>query len=215
MPLYIYNDTDKDVQIPIYFVHIPKCAGTTVEFLFEKKLNLETFFAPNDYIKVRKYLKIPPVHFDISLIEQIFTLEKLYSFAIVRNPFDRILSDFNWAKTKSTGAEFFKKLSFEEFCSYCFNQYRLDNNFMANHIMPQHKFISSRINKVFKLEDGLENAIEEVFNDLGLKLSNHLNLPKINASKYKKIEINISTKQKIYDFYEEDFIKFNYQKFRS
>ena len=54
MPLYIFNDTDKNIQIPIYFVHIPKCAGTTVEFLFEKKLNLETFLGPNDYIKFRK-----------------------------------------------------------------------------------------------------------------------------------------------------------------
>ena len=211
MPLYIFNDTDKNIQIPIYFVHIPKCAGTTVEFLFEKKLNLETFLGPNDYIKFRKYLKIPPVHFDISLIEQMFTLEKIYSFASVRNPFDRMLSDYNWAKTNSTEAEFFKKLSFEQFCSYCFDQYHLDNNFMSNHIRPQHKFISSDIDKVFRLEDGLENAIEQVFNDLDLQLSNKFILPKTNTSKYENIKINISTKKKIYNFYEEDFIKFKYE----
>ena len=123
-----------------------------------------------------------------------------------------MLSDYNWAKTNSTEAEFFKKLSFEQFCSYCFDQYHLDNNFMSNHIRPQHKFISSDIDKVFRLEDGLENAIEQVFNDLDLQLSNKFTLPKTNISKYENIEINISTKKQIYDFYEEDFIKFNYEK---
>lgn len=224
MSLYFFLDTKKNIQIPIYFVHIPKCAGTTVEALFEE-LNFKTFLSPKDYRWVRPYLKVPPTHFDIAMIEKIFVLEKFYSFAIVRNPYQRMLSDYKWAKTirkrsnktewdkiKSNREEFFNKLSFEEFCTFCIKQYHADNNFMANHIMPQHRFISSNINKIFKLEDGLEKAIEEVFADLGLHLSKKLVLPKINASKNEEIEISTKAKQIIYDFYKEDFIKFKYEK---
>ena len=144
-------------------MHIPKCAGTTVEALFEE-LNFKTFLSPKDY-RCKANLKVPPTHFDIAIIEKIFLLENFYSFAIVRNPYHRMLSDYKWAKTirkrsnisewdkiKSNREEFFNKLSFEEFCTFCINQFHTDNNFMANHIMPQHRFISSNINKIFKLK---------------------------------------------------------------
>ena len=76
----------------------------------------------------------------------------------------------------------------------------------------QYKFISQNVNKIFKLEEGLEKAIEEVFTDVGLVLSDKLNLQKINATSEETIEINQNTKNLIYDFYEEDFKTFGYSK---
>ena len=121
-------------------------------------------------------------------------------------------SNNKWAKEKTEREEFFSKLSFEEFCTYCITNYRSNNNFLFNHVLPQHKFISSSVNRVFRLEDGLENAINKVFLDVGLKLSNNITLPKINASVYEEIEINKYTKDLIYNFYKEDFVKFNYER---
>ena len=68
MPLYTINNSATNKEVAFYFIHIPKCGGTTIENLFEQ-LKFDTFLAPKDYRAVRKYLKLVPTHFDISLID--------------------------------------------------------------------------------------------------------------------------------------------------
>ena len=211
MPLYTISNSATNTEVAFYFIHIPKCGGTTIETLFEQ-LKFNTFLAPKDYRAVRKYLKLPPAHFDLSLIENIFRIDAIYSFAMVRNPYDRILSDYKWAKTKTNNTQFFQKMSFEEFCVHCFKEYSNNSGYLANHITSQHQFVSKNVNKVFKLERGLEEAIEEVFTDIGLQLNNKLVLKKLNATTDEAIQVNQKTKDSIYEFYEEDFKIFGYEK---
>jgi len=209
MPLYTFRDVKQGFEVTIFFIHIPKCGGTTVERFFEH-LNADTFLAPKDYMKVRQYLRIPPAHLHISLIENLFLLEKIYSFAIVRNPYLRMLSDYHWSKTKTNNTEYFQKMSFEDFCTDSIRNFEINNTYLANHITPQHKFISKNVNKVFKLEDGLENALLEVFKDNEISISREFNLPKINSSPRHEFAIGQKTKDIIYDFYKEDFEVFGY-----
>tara|TARA_S200000501_G_scaffold278970_1_gene262895 strand:- start:778 stop:1413 length:636 start_codon:yes stop_codon:yes gene_type:complete len=211
MPLYTLNDDAGNLKRAFYFIHIPKCAGTTIENLFEQ-IKFNTFLAPKDYRAIRQCLKIPPTHFDISLVENIFPLDKLYTFAIVRNPYDRLVSDYNWAITKPNNALFYQKMSFEEFCIHSFVEYSKDGNARDNHIRPQHHFISNNVNKVFKLEDGLDEEIGEVFEDIGVQITKKIVLNKLNASTRPVFEINQTTKDLIYDFYKEDFKTFGYEK---
>ena len=211
MPLYTISNSATNTEVAFYFIHIPKCGGTTIETLFEQ-LKFNTFLAPKDYRAVRKYLKLPPAHFDLSLIENMFRLDAIYSFAMVRNPYDRILSDYKWAKTKTNNTQFFQKMSFEEFCVHCFKEYSNNSGYLANHITSQHQFVSKNVNKVFKLERGLEEAIEEVFTDIGVQLNNKLVLKKLNATTDEAIQVNQKTKDSIYEFYEEDFKIFGYEK---
>ena len=210
MPLYTLSDDAKNLKCAFYFIHIPKCAGTTIEALFEE-LNFNTFLAPKDYQEISQCLKLSPTHFDISLIENIFPLDKLYTFAIVRNPYQRLLSDYNWAVTK-TERLFYQKMSFEEFCIYCFDGYSRNKNFRDNHVRPQYYFISNNVNKIYKIEDGVDEAIAEVFEDIGVKTNNKIVLNKLNASTLPVFEINPTTKELIYDFYKEDFKTFGYEK---
>lgn len=211
MPLYTIRNEEKGLEVAFYFIHIPKCGGTTIETMFEQ-LKFNAFLTPRDYRSVRKYLKIPPAHYDISLVEKIFHLDKIYSFAMVRNPYDRILSDYKWAKAKTNNIQFFQKMTFEDFCVHCFKEHANDGGYLANHITPQHKFVSKNVNKVFKLENGLEAAIEEVFEDIGIQLGEKLVLNKLNASTDEDININQKTRKLIYDFYEEDFKVFGFEK---
>ena len=97
---------------------------------------------------------------------------------MVRNPYERILSDYKSAKINTKNNQFFRKMSFEEFCVHCFKKYLVNSGYLANHIKPQNQFISKNVNKVFKLERGLEVAIEEVFTDIGVRLNNKLVLKK-------------------------------------
>lgn len=211
LPLYTIRNKAKNLDVAFYFIHIPKCGGTTIEVLFEK-LKFTTFLAPKDYREVRHHMNLPPTHYDIALIEKMFRLEKIYSFAIVRNPYDRMLSDYKWAKAKSSARYLFQKMSFEEYCLYCFKQYSDDNNYLANHIRPQHEFVSKNVNKIFKLENGLEAAVKEVFSDLKLRQLDHLVLGKKNASLQEAVTVNQNTRDLIYNFYEKDFKIFGYGK---
>tara|TARA_B110000977_G_scaffold143414_1_gene182130 strand:- start:431 stop:1066 length:636 start_codon:yes stop_codon:yes gene_type:complete len=211
MPLYLYEDSKNKVRVPIFFIHIPKCGGTTLEFFFNN-LGFKSFLSPKDYRFVRQYLKVPPAHFDMSILEQFFQMDNIYSFAIIRCPYERMLSDFRWAKSKTNNTSYFEKMSFEEFCLDSINKYQKDETYLANHITPQHKFISSNVNKVFKLENGLELAIREVFADVGLVLNGNLSLPKMNQTSKDDMQISSKAKSLIYKFYEEDFKVFGYEK---
>lgn len=211
MPLYIYEDDKAKVRVPIFFIHIPKCGGTTLECFFGN-VGFKSFLAPKDYRDVRGFLKVPPAHFDMTILEKLFRMDSMYSFAVVRCPYGRMLSDFKWAKTKTNNTAYFENMSFDEFCSDSFNKYMVDNNYLANHITPQSKYIGSNVNKIFHLEDGLETAIKEVFSDNNLKINGNLLLPKINQSNKEAIKIKSKTKDMIYDFYEEDFRNFGFKK---
>ena len=211
MPLYVFKDQAKEIEIPIFFIHIPKCGGTTIKAFFDH-LICDAFLVPKQYKGVQKYLKIPPAHYGITLLEKLFVLDRIYSFAIVRNPYDRMLSDYRWAKTNTVNPEMFQNMSFEEFCIYCTEQYLLDSTYLDNHVTPQHMFISHNVNKVFKFEDGLESAMREVFVDNRLELSSKLLLPKLNVSSGENLVLNQKTKDLIYEFYVEDFKTFGYER---
>ncbi len=211
MPLYIIKGKNTKVRVPIFFIHIPKCGGTTIEQFFENA-GFNSFLAPRDYNRVREFLKVPPAHFDDKILNQLFFMDNLYSFAVVRCPYSRIVSEYKWVKTKTKAASFFEKMSFNEFCSDSFERYKKDNNYLANHIMPQSKYLDSNVDKIFHLEDGLEVAIKQVFSDNNLRINDDLLLPKINQGVEEDIEIKTSTKNMIYNFYEEDFKNFGYTK---
>ena len=103
-------------------------------------------------------------------------------------------------------------MSFEEFCVYCFKEYSNNSRYLANYITPQHQFVLKNVNKVLKLERGLEAAIEEVLIDIGVQLKKKLVLKKLNATTDEAIQVNQKTKDSIYEFYEEDFKMFGYEK---
>lgn len=211
MPLYVFKNKAENIEIPIFFIHIAKCGGTTIKGFFEH-LKMDSFLAPKEYYEVKKYLKLPPAHYGITLLESLFLLDKIYTFTLVRNPYERMLSDYKWAKTKNFYNKKFQNMSFEEFCTDCIKQYSIDNNYLDNHITPQHMFISPNVNKVFKFEDGLETAIQQVFLDVGLQLSEKLFLPKLNASGVESLFFSQKAKDLIYEFYAEDFKTFGYQR---
>ena len=99
-----------------FFIHIPKCGGTTLEYFFEN-VGFKSFLAPKDYRDVRGFLKVPPAHFDMTILEKLFRMDSMYSFAAVRCPYRRMLSDFKWAKTKTNNTAYFENMSFDEFCN--------------------------------------------------------------------------------------------------
>lgn len=95
-------------QNQFVFVHVPKCAGTSIEGLLSKWTTLE-LMAPNkvdnSYIERNRLGQIAQLHklerhFGSSDIRRMIGEEKFtryYKFAVIRNPFARVLSFYKFA----------------------------------------------------------------------------------------------------------------------
>ena len=87
----------------ILFIHIPKNAGTSVS-IFLKNLNFK---------KPMRIFRHPQIHhLYLDELEDKININEKISFAIIRNPFDRLVSYYHYSKKKNRLAEY---SSFKEF----------------------------------------------------------------------------------------------------
>jgi hypothetical protein len=196
----------------ILFIHIPKTAGTSIEHYLIKKDNVVINYKDN----VKNLFSYNGKYgFDHSLQHLTFKeilllypkVEEYKKFTVVRNPYDRIVSEYyyhlqitrKWKKQKTEIQE-----DFEEFLNFYFNT----NDTFDNHKIPQYKYIEG-INendiKIMKFET-LKTDFMDFFNE---ELQYHINKTKRDKN-YLDI-LTPNTIKKINEYYYEDFIKFNYE----
>lgn len=209
MPYY------KDINI--LFIHIPKTGGTTIEEEIKKKYN-QTLYEwkwTNDILPFPYNKKSLQHQFIQTIINYRNKLgvnfnNRLKVFTIVRNPYDKIISDLFWFKL-------IKKDSTPEQVFNIIKTKYLYNNNLDNHNEPQWKFISNSNGiiydkiKIFHTEK-LHDSNDEINKFLGIKINTDnkkmIGSVKNNYNKY----LNNNSKELIYNFYRKDFELFNYQK---
>lgn len=205
MPYY------KDINL--LFIHIPKTGGTSVEHYLKKTYN-QTLHSTlvNNHILFEKFkIKSSLQHLTYkNICEYKNTLEveinkDLKIITIVRNPYDRIISDLFFYKlindntTSDDVYKIIKKYIYED----CHD----------NHNIPQHEFLIDQNNKIipevtiFKTETLTEDLKKYGFTDFDLKIhQNRLNIKKENYKNY----LNNDSIKLINEFYKKDFELFNY-----
>lgn len=193
MPFY-RNDSSEN----ILFIHIPKTGGTSVE----KSLSdyPEAFFN-----KFNKY-HVTPQHFDredyihLSIPAVIDS-----SFCLVRNPLDRLHSEYKYRIRKSR--KLYKFFDFESFV-YFIERVGVNNSYLDNHIRPQVGFVFPDT-KVYKFEEGVSNIIESISKDFlfsKITVGKHEKKSKAMClSRYKQID------EIVFRIYKDDYIAFNYE----
>jgi len=211
MPYFYNND------INILFIHIPKTGGSSIEVYLSKKYNIQLNLKSLWYIKIFKYNfafeydKITPQHQTYNTIYKYrdeFNIkfnDNLKIFTIVRNPYDRIISDFFFFKLitiSSTKEEVFKIM---------YKYIHTNPNIYDNHNIPQYKFITDEndniINNIIILKtETLNNDMKNIgYNDFNLNiLKNKLN---VNYNDY----LNNDSIKLINKYYEKDFKLFDYE----
>ncbi|MCB5250061.1 MAG: sulfotransferase family 2 domain-containing protein [Sulfurimonadaceae bacterium] len=184
----------------IIFIHVPKSAGTSVSYAI--------------YGQTLGHFKAK----DIS--NTIKNFEDCFSFGLVRNPYDRVYSAYNFVKQNGTSVMGVKKNSvyqsdmFESFDSFVLNWLSVvdvtkeDYVFQPQYLFTHDDFYNQLVKKVWYVED--MSTFEKEFKELsGLNIKiNHLNQTKEN----KKIELSDKVKEKIYEVYKKDFELFGYKK---
>ena len=183
----IYSDSHK-----FMFYHIPKTAGTSMHSVF-KQYGVSAHVNEFHWTRARS-------HTAVEHTWDKYKGNEYFSFAIVRNPYDRMFSLYNFLKRrrviKETLEEFINKMDREP------SQFKLLN---YNGVVP--------LSFVGKFEN-----LEEDFNFIADKIKikeRYKDLPKlfkaVNNGNYKE-QINNELKAIIDEKHHDDFINFNYKK---
>lgn len=191
----------------IIFIHIPKTAGSSIEHLLRDEGRYEL-----DFIGVRNgrsthhYMGI-----ELKMILKDL-YPKYYKFSFVRNPYDRLISEYFWCRIKDVGHKFNK--TFDEFLDYVEDVIKNKKFFKPienDHFIPQYSFLFFNnkllVNNIFKYED-----IETVAPLIKKRLKIKTQLQHLNKSVKNEITLTQEQKDRIYNLYKIDFETFNYEK---
>jgi len=209
----------------IIFVHVPKTAGGTVENIILNEYFKYKNHENHDLTEERKALhslnKKWTQHDTITEIissRKIYNPEDYFKFAFVRNPWDRVVSEFLYVKNQGG-------------CACRGNIRRMPKNFTEyikqnfkcswrNHVIPQYKFIYNSKNEI-KVDfigrfENLEEDIKKVLRTLNI--NEPYELPKVNQSRNLKQKLikpywlyyDKETKEIVEDKFKKDIKLFGY-----
>lgn len=195
----------------ILFIHVPKTGGTVIENELKKK------YKQNLYNTRRRNNLLDSPYNNSSLQHQFYStiykyrdrlninFDKIKIFSVVRNPYNRVISDLFWFKlikkdfTKNQIYDIIKK-------KYL---YRSD---LDNHNLPQYKFLT---NENLDLYENIKIFKTEKLNECNDELNEYLNvdieIKRDNINKNYMVYLNKNSISLINKFYDMDFKLFNYE----
>lgn len=192
----------------LIYVHIPKTGGTSVE-KYGKKHGIKwgrhmKFPRPNKKIN-SPYWHLPP-----NLFNKKNTPYKGKKFTIVRNPYDRAVSEYKyrfeiWSKKQDNVS----KKGLNNFMHDLEKKIKKNKYCYDSHFLPQHEFIDENT-EVIKLEN-----IEKDFPILMKKYNlPEEKLPKTykTSDKVTKYDLDKKSIEFLNKIYDKDFEKFGYNK---
>lgn len=188
------------------FVHIPKTAGTSIEVLLlgHTGLKLENLFGI-DTIKNKalQHLTAKEIR-DLSSIKD---FSSYFRFSFVRNPYDRMISEYFWCQISGIGYK--HNQQFSNFLAYAEDIVSSGNyskNLYTDHFMPQYKFVyDDEMNLLVDFVGRFENLNKDV-DIIRKKLNITAILPHEHSTQQKKdFVITEDDKKRIYNMYEKDF----------
>ena len=197
------------------FVHIPKTGGSSIEKIIwspaERTIeNLWMGFIKPHY---NKYQTGGLQHLFASHIAQEVSAEcfnSYYKFSMIRNPFDKIISQYKYMSSRSDLRDFIGMQEPDSFAQY------LDLIAKKKHVQwdQQYKFIVDEhgelmVNDILRFEN-FNNEVSALFNRLKIPFNN---IPHENKSSQRKKTTSYyckETYQQVAEMYSADFKRFNY-----
>ena len=169
----------------ICYIHIPKCGGTSIENFFFKR------DYQSEHLKIEKY----------------YIYYNYFIFSIVRNPYTRIISIYNYYLHGGDQTEKYKKYNIKNISLNNFLD--IYNSINLPHLRTQFSFLknSDKINYIGKFEN-LNNDIEKICEKINY---NYKLLPHLRRTKYNNYIITPKFINKVNLIYKIDFDNYNYK----
>jgi hypothetical protein len=192
----------------LLYVHIPKTGGSTIEYIIDDN-TLTQKEKLLGYDKNNCALQ----HYDIVKLKSHFdnNFENLNIFTIVRNPYDRIVSDFHFLK------DILKYKTFDDYIDAAkkiISNNKYDENPFYDHFKKQSDFIflnnKQIVTEIYRFED-FENNLTHICEKYGFVKNDKLWIHKGNYEKTNKYEIIFNYLDTINDIYYDDFINLDYK----
>ena len=186
----------------VLFVHVPKCAGTSVTSLLGG-LGEVRF---DDRVRLGRHW-IHPRHLTATSLEKIFVKEMFdYSFMMVRNPVERLLSEFRYQSRKAFPRwQLF--LGFDRWLAWSLKRAARHPGYRQNHFRRQVEFRAFECD-VFRIEDGLAPLVQKLNAEIDAKLPEE---PEhLNPSPRRDLRMSLQSLDLILTTYADDFTAFGY-----
>lgn len=143
----------------IYFAHVPKCAGSTVEHYLRKRFGALGFVDEHFYSLPRSlhWSRSSAQHVPVSILERLFPPGIFdASFTVVRNPVERIVSEFHYLRDLLQRID--PSESFSSWVVQIDGVLATSPWLYDNHLRPMTEMVPDGAT-VFRLEDGLDRII--------------------------------------------------------
>ncbi|WP_172331296.1 sulfotransferase family 2 domain-containing protein [Mangrovicoccus sp. HB161399] len=190
----------------VFFVHIPKTGGQSVEAWLagQGRLRFHSVGIPAP-------LKCTPQHLRWLDVAELFGAEAFdYAFAIVRNPFDRLESEYRMVWLQEKQGFFRAAPSFPLWLEQSLDAYVANPFHRDNHLRPSSAFLGRGV-EVFRFEDGLAAAVDKVARATGFAPPAVLPHENASAGFGGEIRWEAPLVDRVAQLYEADLRRFGYQ----
>jgi hypothetical protein len=190
------------------FIHIPRTGGTTIEKILgihrewpdlDRQVFHGKFETDNETYQLQ-HLN----YTEMKAITDISHTDNYFKFSFVRNPWDRLVSEYFWKGLQ-------ERLSFKQFVSRVTEIVRNRIELVGNncHLRPQSEFITSEIQFVGKFES-FSDDLNEIFEHLHLESKQ---IPSFAATEHEHYAnyYNAETSREVYEVYRTDIERFEYE----
>ena len=193
----------------VYYAHVPKCAGSSVEDYLAERFGsisgLNRRFKPR---RETNWTATSPQHMTAAELDQIFAPGFFdCGFSVVRDPAARVVSAFHYHR--DYGKRIPADVTFADFVSGIESFSFRDHRRYDNHFLPQAAFVPEWC-VAFKMEEGL--AAVERWLDQQTEESVSATIPDSFKGGYKKDPLAPDVVRVIERFYDMDYRRFGYEK---
>lgn len=209
----------------VLFIHVPKCAGSFIMNAYDLdklKLSDEVMY---DNITGNG---VTAQHRNINTLvnKNIITTDEwnnFYSFAIVRNPYDRAVSLFHYLKRieANNQTNLTNRKTFKEYIMHVYDNRHLIPEVGLSNVITRHgirsqwkpmcDWIPEYIDNVYRLEDGMCSITTDLKRVCNVRSKLLCDRP-ANASKHDHYSqyYDLETQQVVLSIYKSDFVRFGY-----